>query len=367
LKITCSRRELHEALQTATRAVSGRSALPILSNVLLRAEGAILKLVATDLELGITCTVRAAVSEPGALTVPAKLITDLVAQLPEADVTLAVDDRNTAVLTCQQAEYHLLGLPPEEFPSLPAVRDETVFDVPQVVLRRMIRCVSIATDSDDVRPILTGICCSVTGDRLRMAATDLFKLAVRSCEISPVAEERIAIVPARAATETMRILDADAQEPVHVRLDANQIAFATDRVTILSRLIEGQFPRFERFLTAERPKRLLIPLTRFQQAVRRAELVARENSHRILLRTDGENLTLFAQSGELGRAFEMIEVAREGDDFEFPGNARHLLDVMNVLESEGLYLEVGDARSGAVIRPVDDSDFVFVTAPMNVQ
>jgi DNA polymerase III subunit beta len=367
LKISCSRRELHEALQTVSRAVSGRSTLPILSNLLIRAEGASVTLVATDLELGITYTVGAAVSEPGSLTVPAKLITDLVAQLPEATVTLAVDDRHTAVLTCEQAEYHLLGLPPAEFPSLPAVRDETTFDLPQAILRRMIRSVAIATDNDDIRPTLTGIYCSVAGNRLRMAATDLFKLAVRSCEISPVMEERTVIIPARAATETMRVLDTHAEEPVRVRLDANQIAFATDRVTILSRLIEGQFPRFERFLTADRPKRVLIPLARFQQAVRRAELVARENSHRILLRTEGEYLTLSAQAGDLGRAYETLEVAREGDDFEFAANARNLLDVMSVLESEGLYLEVGEPRSGAVIRPVDDKDFVFVTAPMNVQ
>lgn len=365
MKITCSRRELHEALQTTTRAVSGRSPLPILSNLLIQAEGTSVTLVATDLELGITCSVGAAVSEPGSLTVPAKLISDLVAHLPEATVTLAVDDRHTAVLTCEQAEYHLLGLPPVDFPSLPAVRDEISFELPQSALRRLIRCVAIATDNEDTRPILTGICCTVGGNRLRMAATDLFKLAVRTGEISPVTEERTVILPARAATETMRVLSADSETPVRVRLDANQMAFDTGRVTILSRLIEGQFPRFERFLTADRPKRLLIPLQRFQHAVRRAELVARENSHRVLLRTDGEFLTLSAQAGEVGRAFERIEVAREGEDFEFAANARNLLDVMNVLESEGVYLQVGDPRTGAVLRAVDDADFTFVTAPMN--
>src|SRR5207249_1419099 len=143
-KFGCSRKDLYEALQTVTRAVSGRSTLPILSNVLIEPDSTTVKLAATDLELAIECSLAASVNEKGPITVPAKTLADIVSQLPEADVTVAVDDRNTTVVTCRRSEYQILGLPSEEFPPLPDVGSDVTFEIAQSLLHRMIRYTAIA-------------------------------------------------------------------------------------------------------------------------------------------------------------------------------------------------------------------------------
>jgi DNA polymerase-3 subunit beta len=168
-------------------------------------------------------------------------------------------------------------------------------------------------------------------------------------------------------TELLRALDPESSEPVRVRLDANQVLFATGTVTLVSRLIEGQFPKFERVIPASSTKKLTIPIADFQQAVRRASIVARDNSNRVVLRTDGENLTVTAQAGDLGQAYEELEVVREGDDIEIVFNCRYLLDVLGVLEGDGLYLEMTESLSPAIIRPAEDGDYLMVIMPMQLQ
>jgi DNA polymerase-3 subunit beta len=187
-----------------------------------------------------------------------------------------------------------MGLPSEEFPPLPEVGNEVAFEIPQAELHRMIRYTAIAVSTDDTRPILTGISTTLTGNQLRMAATDTHRLAVRTCQVTEASGERTVIIPGRAMTELLRALDADSQEPVQVRLDSNQVMLSTGSVTLVSRLIEGQFPKFERVIPTAYTKRLTIPLADLHQAVRRASIVARDNSNRLVLRTDGENLTVTA-------------------------------------------------------------------------
>jgi DNA polymerase-3 subunit beta len=291
------------------------------------------------------------------------------------------------VFTCAESEYRILGLPPEEFPPLPEVQGHVALELPASALRKMIRQVSIAVDTDDTRPVLTGIHIRLSGGRLRMAATDLFRLAVRSCPVSsaagpasgnvdrqpvsPVGEDAAldttATIPGRAMAELLRALPEEGGGPVRVCLDASQARFATERVTLVSRLLAGRFPPFERLLPTGYTTRLLIPTGPFQQALRRAALVARGNSDRVMLRTGGARLTVTAQAGELGQAYEALEVAHEGEEFEIAINCRYLLDVLAVLNDEGLYLDLAGAQEAVAIRPVEDPDYLVLVMPQRLQ
>jgi DNA polymerase-3 subunit beta len=325
-------------------------------------------LTATDLELAIQCSLPAAVAEQGRLTVPARLLSDLVAQLPSGDVTLAADERNVAVVTCEQSQYRLLGLPPEEFPPLPEVKSEVAFQIRQNALHAMIRFVTVAASTDDTRPILTGVRTVLQGNTLQMVATDTHRLAVCSNTVEGAQGEGSVIVPGRALTEVLRALQADREEPVQVRLDANQVSFVTESVTLVSRLIAGHYPSHERHIPSTWSARLLIPVAPFEQVLRRAALVAREDGNRVTLRTEGESLLVTARAGALGEAYESLEVAREGSDFEMGISCRYLLDALAVWESEGIYFETtGQALAPAVLRPVEAADTVMVIAPVRLQ
>jgi len=183
MKLTVPRKDLYEGLQIVSRAVSTHTTLPVLKNVLIQPGTEGIKLSATDLELGVEVLVPAQVQEPGALTVPARTIGEIVAALPEADVSLAAGDNDNLVICCRRSEYRIHGLTAEDFPALPEVGGAVSLQLPQPLMKSMIRQTALAASDDDSRPILTGVCLVVQEGRLRLAATDTHRLAVRTAAV----------------------------------------------------------------------------------------------------------------------------------------------------------------------------------------
>src|SRR5438093_2502534 len=226
MKLTVARKDLYEGLQTVSRVVSSHTSLPVLKNVLIEPGTDAIKLCATDLELGVECLVNAGVNEGGPITVPARTITEIVAALPEADVSLAATDHNHLVLCCGRSEYQIHGLPAEDFPTLPEVSGEVSMTMPQALMKEMIHQTAFAVSKDETRPILTGVCVILSGEQLRLVATDTHRLAVRT---QPVAEtmrregngERTVIAPVRALSELMRVLGDGEEDQLHLRIDQN--------------------------------------------------------------------------------------------------------------------------------------------------
>lgn len=379
LKAICPRKDLFEAVQTVGHAVSGRSSLPILSHILVQAEENGLRLIATDLELGISCRIPAQIQENGALTAPARTLTEVLGNLPDkSDVALSVDKSHTVRVHCEKSDYKILGLPAEDYPKLPEVRDAVAFTIPQAKLKEMIRQTSFAVSTDESRAILTGIYMVFDGETLKFVATDTHRLAVKTALVKDARGSQNAIVPARAMNELTRLL-SDADGDVQVMLSGNQVRFALPgeaEIQIVSRLIEGQFPNYQRVIPGDHQKRLTIPTGALLRAVRRASIVARENANRVILRTEEEKLVLTAESQMVGNAYEEVEVGREGDDVEIAFNARYLLDVLNVLEEDGLHLELTEPLKPGLVRPVPAApkegeapaiaDYLCVLMPMQI-
>lgn len=369
MKLSVARKELYEGLQIVSRTVSANTTLPVLKNVLIEPGTDAIKLSATDLELGVEVLVPASIQEGGTLTVPAKTFSEIVAALPEADVSLAADDHNNLLICCRRSEYRIHGLSAEDFPSLPEVGGSVCLQIPQPLLREMIRQTALAASDDDTRPILTGVCVVLTEGQLRLVATDTHRLAVRTAKVAESAGDTTVIVPVRAMNELMRVLGDNPESSVQVRIDQNQVLFRTERVTLVSRLIEGQFPRYERVIPSTHSRRLTIQREELLSSLRRARIVARDASakDRVVLSTEGENLILTAEAGDLGRAHEEFEIAREGDDISIAFNASYMLDVLGVLTCEGIFLELTEPLSPAVVRPIDGDDYLMVIMPMQVQ
>jgi DNA polymerase-3 subunit beta len=376
MKAICPRKALFDAVQTVGHAVSGRNPLPILSHILIQADGDGLRLMATDMELGISCRVAertgvisedgdavatrtsTQVLEPGALTSPARLLTEVLANLPDKDdVAISVDKSHTVRIHCEfsRSDFKLLGLPAEDYPKLPEVRDTVGFAVPQARLREMIRQTLFAVSTDVARAILTGVLLVYEENTIKFVATDTHRLAVKETRVTDGrGDAQKAIVPARAMNELARLL-TDAEGDVQVTLSNNQIQFALPgeaEIQIVSRLIEGQFPNYQRVIPAEHQKKLTIEVDSLLRAVRRASIVARENAHRIVFRTEDDKLVLTAESQMVGNVREEVAVEREGEGVEIAFNARYLLDVLNVLDAGKVQLELTEPLKPGVMRPV---------------
>jgi DNA polymerase-3 subunit beta len=349
MKFTCSRNELYEALQSVTRAVSGRS---------------------TDLELGIRRPVPAlTIEQAGRITVPAKTLSEIVSALPpKAELTIEVDEKNTAVVRCAKSRYKILGLSADEFPELPRVSQDHAFEVTHADLHRMIRSVILAAGEDNTRPILTSVEVKVEGDRLKMAATDTHRLAVRTCAVNAPADQAagVCLIPASSLGEVLRVLDSDGAEAVRVEFDKNQVQFNVNGILVVSRLIDGTYPQYERVIPTTHTRQWTFNVGELQQAVKRAAIVAKENSNRVVLTIEGESLTVTAQAGDLGQAYEEFAIEREGDPSSVVFNCKYLLDLCGLKEADHLTMFLTEPLAPVVVRPVHGDGYLMVIMPMQM-
>ncbi len=401
MRVSCFQENLAKGLSIVGRAVSSRSTLPVLGNILLEAKDNQLRLAATNLEIGINCWIGARVEDEGAITVPARLLTEFVNSLPpeRIDMELAVRTQ-TLHLQCARYDANIKGIDAAEFPIIPTVDngngpEETAevlegstIALETTGLRKMIDQVIFAAATDESRPTLTGVEVAFKGDRLTMAATDGYRLSVRSVELDhPFQEEITVIVPARSLGELARVLaDADDEQPVQVTVTQarNQILFrvqgkgtqargAFHKVDIVSQLIDARFPDYRAIIPKSYQTRTVVDTQELLKAVRVAHLFARDNANIVRLKvipTNGETpgaVQLIATSAEMGDNVNELDALVEGDELDIAFNARYLIDVLSQIDQPQVVLETTQPTRPGAIRPVGmgTEEFLHVVMPMH--
>ena len=368
MKLSVMQENLARGLSVVSRAVSNRSTLPVLANVLLKTEDAGLKLTATNLEIGITYWVPGKIEADGATTVPAKLLTDLVNSLPTGDrVDLALQAGDTLHLRCGRFETHIKGIDADEFPAIGAAGERPTTRVAQNVLRRALAETAFAAASDEARPILTGVLARFEGDQLTLAAADNYRIAVKTIAILDPVPETSVVVPARALNELARIL-ADVDDPVEIVLAAgkNQILFHLDGIDLVSRLIDGQFPNYQQVVPTSHTTRAVLDREELLRAVRPAALIAHESANIVKLQvsSDGEPGITVSANAEVGDHVGEVEAAVEGDGTTIAFNARYLADVLTNVAAEQFALELNGPLSPGVFKPIGDDRYIHVVMPV---
>ncbi|MDQ3870803.1 MAG: DNA polymerase III subunit beta [Chloroflexota bacterium] len=368
MKLSVMQDNLARGLQVVSRAVSTRSTLPVLANVLLRTEDGGLKLTATNLEIGMTHWVPGKVERDGALTVPARLITDLVNSLPAA-ARVDLEAEGTAGLRIHSGRHqaHIRGIDAEEFPVIPAAGERPTTRISQKLLKRALAEVTFAAASDEARPILTGVLTRFAGDRVTLAAADNYRIAVKVVATLDPVEETSIVVPARSYVELARIL-SDSEEPVELILtpSKNQILFHLEGIDLVSRLIDGQFPNYQQVLPASHSTRAVVERQELLNAVRLSALIASSSANVVKLRleSDGQNALTIGAAADIGETEGEVEAAVEGSPVTIAFNARYLHEALQNVEAEQLALEFTGPLSPGVLRPVDDDDYVHVIMPV---
>ncbi|MFN7016396.1 MAG: DNA polymerase III subunit beta [Fimbriimonadales bacterium] len=361
MKIQLNRKQFDDALGVVASAASARASLPILSHLYLEAQGDTLRLVGSDLEQWVECRIPAIVGEDGATTLPARLLTELVGSLGGEEINIEAGERHQAILTSGDSRYQLLGLPAEEYPPIPEIESPSELALPAKHFLEMVDSVEFAVSKEEARQTLTGIRMEFEGDTLRLVATDTHRLAVRTAQIdSGAGEPTSAIVPLKAIQLVHKIPTA---ETITLRLGAHRAAFLGENAAVYTQLIEGQYPNYQRVIPREYTRKWTLMAQDFRNALRRAYLVARSNSNKVYLRTDGEKLVITAQ-GDVGEATERVDLIREGDDLEIAFNARYILDVLEVVKSDGVVIELTEALRPAVFKPAEMDDYLCVIMPM---
>ena len=380
MKVQVLQENLQRGLSIVGRAVATRSTLPITANVLVSTDRGRLKLAATDLDISICAWIGAKIDEEGATTVPSRLISDFVAQLPAATVSLEVPQNGRQMrLECARNDSTINAMDAEDFPRIPEIRDGVTIQFDPKALRRAIERVEFAAATDDSRPVLTGVHLKTDGTRLTMAAADGFRLAVADITLPESPSESIeVIVPARALRELSRLV-GESNEPVEMRVNPQrtQVLFAMTDVEMVAQLIQGTFPNYNQLIPAEYGTKVLVNVDEFKREARIAAIFARDGSGIIRLQmAPGEagmpgQLTISARADEIGDNEGKIDAKVEGEGSKIAFNSRYLQDVLNVLTGT-VALEMTSPSSQGVFRPVDENGvsapgYVHVVMPMFVQ
>jgi DNA polymerase-3 subunit beta len=368
MKLSVMHENLARGLSVVSRAVSTRSTLPVLANVLLKTEDAGLKLTATNLEIGITYWVPGKIETDGATTVPAKLLTDYVNALQGGErVDLELDAGEVLHLRAGRYESHLKGIDADEFPAIQTAGERPTTRISQKVLRRALEETAFAAASDEARPILTGVLARFEGDRVTFAAADNYRIAVKTIPILDPVPETSVVIPARALNELVRIL-SDTDEPVEIVLaqGRNQILFHLEGIDLVSRLIDGQFPNYQQVLPSSHTTRAVLDREELLRAVRPAALIAHESANIVKLQisSNGEAGITVSANAEVGDHVGQVEAAVEGDGTTIAFNARYLADVLTNVDAEQFALELNGPLSPGVFKPVGDDLYVHVVMPV---
>lgn len=368
MKLSVMQENLARGLSVVSRAVSTRSTLPVLANVLLRTEDAGLKLTATNLEIGITYWVPGKIEVDGALTVPARLLTDLVGSLPAAErVDLDLKGTDTLHLRCGPFETHVKGIDADEFPAIQTAGERPTTRINQGLFRRALEETIFAAASDEARPILTGVLARFEGDRLTLAAADNYRIAVKTLTVLDPVPETSVVIPARALAETVRVL-GDVDDPVDVVLaqSRNQVLFHLEGVDLVSRLIDGQFPNYQQVLPSGHTTRAVVDRGELLKAVRPAALIASSSANIVKLQVgvDGSAGVTISANADVGDYEGQVDAEVEGDGTTIAFNARYLNDVLTNVEADRFAIELNGPLSPGVFKPVGDDLYTHVVMPV---
>jgi len=360
MKLVCPREELARGLQTVLRSVGARAGIPALSGVLMELGDEDLQLTTTDLEL--TTHVRVPITgESGKIVVPARLLADIVRNLPAEDVELVVEN-GTVRVSGGPSKFNLRTLAAEDFPKVDPPADTRQLRIAGDVLARALSQISASASRDETRPVLTGVLFEGEGDELRLVATDSYRLAVRSLEVDGADGVKF-LVHARAVVEVAR-LAAECEE-VAIDVASSQVGFSLGAVTIQSRLIDGEFPAYKQLLPDDLPNRLTVPKEQFIASLKRVAVLAQDATP-VFLEADPAGSRLTCQSQGVGDASEDIEGAYSGDPIRVAFNAQYLEAGAAACGSDDVLLDLSEAQRPGLIHGSDEESFRYLLMPIRV-
>jgi len=375
MKVTVLQENLARGLSTVSRAVSPRSTLPVLANVLIATDEGRLRLSATNLEMGITCWIGAKIEEEGSTTVPSRTLADLVGTMPDPQVSLTLEPRTqTLNVRSGSSTNDIKGIDAQEFPPLPVPDFSDAININVADFKEMIHQVAFAASTDEARPVLMGVLLKVEKDSVIMAAADGFRLSVRTATLSSLAAQPVsAIIPARALSELARIAsDGEQMIQMVIPKGRGQVVFRVKDAELVSQLIDGTFPDYQQIIPRSYKSRTLVSTASLLKACKQAEIFAREGSNvvRMNIKNSGElqpgEVEISAHSEETGSNETIVEATVDGIPLLIAFNVKFLREVLEVIKTPNVAVETSAPNAPGVVKPVGEDGFIHVIMPMHL-
>lgn len=364
MRFSINRVELQNAISVVLKGVSTRSTLPVLSGILITAEGDKINLQTTDLEVSIQYSVAALVEEEGRAVVPGKLFSEIVKNLPDAAVHVKAEDEQ-AFITCDTSSFSIKSLNPDDFPGFPAVDVQQRIEIPFAQFVSMVKRVSRVVSRDESRPILTGVLVTLESGLLRMVATDSYRLAVTEAALNSSADDFQAVISGSFLSEIASLPKTEAN--VSLALAENQIVVTCQDTVFINRRIEGNFPNYKQLLPDTYVTRATIDVDHLVAGVKRASLMGSSSSPvRFDLNVASQTAQISAASQDIGSAQETLACEIEGEDVEIAFNYAYVLEGLAAVSSDEVYLEVQSSMKPGIFRAPAPESYLYLVMPVRL-
>ncbi|MFA5855167.1 MAG: DNA polymerase III subunit beta [Candidatus Gracilibacteria bacterium] len=367
MKLKCNQVDLSLALSLVNRAVSPNTTLPVLNNILLKAEGKKLFLCATNLEIAISAAFEADIENEGALTVPAKVLTAYVSLLEDKETRLSVLNGNTLNVQSKGSNTKVKGISGEEFPLLPKLENPDVFKFPVKPFLDALSMVTFAASTNISRPILTGIYWQISGNTVKLAATDSYRLAEKKIVLEKDQNLDLNfLLPSRTAVELEKILSSAVEPEFEIRIAKGQALFKVDGVELMSRLLEGNFPDYEKILPKESKTTALIQKEEFILALKKISVIIRENNNNVKVKVQRGEVAISSDETQVGQGAFEVPAEVSGETVETALNAQYLLDVLAHLNGATINLGLNDSIAPVMVGAASAGDYLHIIMPLKV-
>lgn len=363
MKFSCDKSVLQEAVNTVQKASSSKTTYPILEGILIDVIDNQVKLTATDLDLSIETFIDADIQKKGSIVVNSKLFGDLIRRLPNDRISIDVDGNNINI-KCQKSEFVIIGNNPEDFPKLPTINENCMYEISQDILRNLIRQTIFATAIDETRPILTGVLFEVKNDSLSFVALDGYRLAFKVNPIEP-SSDISAVIPGKTLNEISKILESSGDK-VKITFTPNHILFNLNGTKIISRLLDGEFINYRQIIPDEYRLKVKVNTSELLNSIERASLLAREGKSNLVKFNIENSSIIITSNSPMGNVCEEINVNVEGDSIRIAFNSKYFIDALRIIDSEEIYLEFTTNVSPCVIKKVDSDDYIYLVLPVRL-
>lgn len=367
MKFYCEQKDFLHALNIVGKAISPNNTLPVLNNILIKAEGKNLYFTATNLEIAIKYVIPADIRNEGSLTVPAKLLTSYVSLLPNDKIEATLTEGLTFSLKSTSSQTKIKGISADEFPLIPQIEKDSSFSISTTDFDKAVTQVVIAASLNTSRPVLTGVYFNIEKNILKLAATDSYRLTEKKISVKGKDLSLEFLVPSRTLQELIKITNKNEEKNVEISVSKNQVLFQVGNVELTSRLIEGKFPDYERIIPKASKTKIEVSTEDLSLIMKRVGLFAREdnNSVKISLTNDGK-MSISTDETRVGEEKAEVNIKIEGENNKISLNAQYLLDVLTCIGEDKIIFEMNDKLSPALIKSCKEDGYVYIIMPLKV-
>jgi len=363
MKIICSQKKLSEAISTVQKAISPRSTLPVLEGIYIESLKDVIKLIGTDLDLGIECYIEAEVLSKGSIVVPSRIFGDIIRKFPDSDVKITLLDNFRVKIECQNSVITLQGLNPEEYPELQRIEENNPIEIEQDLFRDMVRQTVFSVATEETRPIYTGALMELDGSSVSLACLDGYRLALRREPIEGNQNRNKVVIPGKSLNEISKIMGGE-ERKVSITIGEKHVLFDLGYTRIISRLLEGDFINYRQIIPQEYQTRVKIDTSILSESIERASLLAKEGSNNLIKLSISEDKMTITSNSELGQAYEEVPLILEGKEIDIAFNARYFLDILKAIDDQEVCLDFTTNISPCVVRPLEGNHYTYLLLPV---